>query len=308
MAIENYTNILSKVITDNTSISLLVDYKNDLPNHIKNAISLKRRLRSQWQRHRDPLIKRQYNQQTDLVRDLLQSFSDNEWYNLLGSIDNRVNGWSKLHKLSRRLLRKHPAEQPLFHDNFQLTYGPQSISEIFADIMEEHFKIPIIDHPNDDFIYQTVYNHNKISTHTKSIFFSPGEVKNTIRSLPSKKAPGPDQISNSALKRINNKGILYITQIFNGCAKHEYFPSRWKLAEVIILPKLGKNLKIATNHRPISLINTMSKILERLILNRLNIYLYPKLRPEQYGFRPQHSTTLQLVNVIDDLVIHKNKR
>ena len=66
-----------------------------------------------------------------------------------------------------------------------------------------------------------------------------------------------------------------------------------------MLPKPGNYPKHPTNHRPISLLNTMGKVLEKLLLSRLKIYIMPKICPEQYGFRSEHSTTIQLINVID---------
>eukprot|EP00102_Acyrthosiphon_pisum_P011904 XP_008180827.1 PREDICTED: RNA-directed DNA polymerase from mobile element jockey-like [Acyrthosiphon pisum] len=66
-----------------------------------------------------------------------------------------------------------------------------------------------------------------------------------------------------------------------------------------MLPKPGKDPKHPTNHRPISLLNTMGKVLEKLLLSRLKIYIMAKIRLEQYGFRSEHSTTIQLINVID---------
>lgn len=307
-AIDTITNLLSDTIANNTTSYTPIDYKNDLPRHIKSAITLKRRLRSQWQRHRDPAIKTEYNRQSELVRDLLHARREEEWHNFLGSIDSQSFGWSKLYKLNRRLLRKTPAEQPLRNRDGTLIYEHETKAELFADSMENQFQTPDFSHPNDDFIYNTILNHNNSSAHRKQIFFSPGEVRNVIRRLPNRKAPGPDKISNCALKHISNRVIIYICKIFNGCARQEYFPKSWKLAEVIMLPKPGKDPKIPTNHRPISLLNSLSKVLERLLLNRLSIYIHPKLSPDQYGFRPHHSTTLQLINVIDDIIIRKNKR
>jgi hypothetical protein len=307
-AIETISNLISVTIANNTKSFAPADHKNDLPRHIKSAISHKRRLRSQWQRHRDPALKTEYNRQSELVRDLLHAHREEEWHNFLGSIDNQAFGWSKLFKLNRRLLRKTPAEQPLRNSDGTLLYDPQHKAELFADSMENQFQTPNSSHPNDDFIYKTIFNHDNSFAHRKQIFFSPGEVRNVIRRLPNRKAPGPDKISNCALKHISNNAILYICKIFNGCARQEYFPNNWKLAEVIMLPKPGKDPKIPTNHRPISLLNSLSKVLERLLLNRLSIYIHPKLSPDQYGFRPQHSTSLQLVNVLDDIIIKKNKR
>jgi len=66
-----------------------------------------------------------------------------------------------------------------------------------------------------------------------------------------------------------------------------------------MVPKPMKNHLIPDNHRPISLLNTMSKIIERLILIKLSSYT--KNRCEQHAFRAGHSTTTQLITLVDDL-------
>jgi len=73
-----------------------------------------------------------------------------------------------------------------------------------------------------------------------------------------------------------------------------------------MIPKPGKDPKSPSNHRPISLLNTLSKVYERLLLTRLQTYSTPLIRPEQFGFRHHHSTTLQLVNVLDEIISAKN--
>jgi len=52
----------------------------------------------------------------------------------------------------------------------------------------------------------------------------------------------------------------------------------------------------------------MGKVLEKLLLVRLRIYIIPKIRPEQYGFRSEHSTAIQLINVIDSVTDTLNIR
>lgn len=49
----------------------------------------------------------------------------------------------------------------------------------------------------------------------------------------------------------------------------------------------------------------MSIVLEYLLLDRLEISITP--RPEQFGFRAQHRTTKQLVNVLDKITNSLNK-
>jgi len=79
----------------------------------------------------------------------------------------------------------------------------------------------------------------------------------------------------------------------------QLFPSAWKHAIVIIIPKLGKDMTNPVNYHTISLLNTMSKVLEKLLLTRL------KIRLDQHGFR---STITQLFRVIDDISPNLNKR
>lgn len=78
-----------------------------------------------------------------------------------------------------------------------------------------------------------------------------------------------------------------------------YFPAVWKLAKIIALPKPGKDPKLLNSYRPISLLSSLSKVVERVVLNRLNKFIRTNdiLIPEQFGFRKGHSTIKQLARV-----------
>lgn len=75
-----------------------------------------------------------------------------------------------------------------------------------------------------------------------------------------------------------------------------------------MLPKLDKNPLLPSNHGPISLLETMGKLYEKLLLSQLKTYILPAIRPEKFGFRPQHSTTTHLINVLDKVVGNLNIR
>jgi len=66
-----------------------------------------------------------------------------------------------------------------------------------------------------------------------------------------------------------------------------------------MIPKLGKNHSIPENHRPISLLSTISKVFEKIILGTLRIYIKP--RAEQHAFREGHSTTTQLFHLFKEI-------
>lgn len=301
------SNTILSNLAKNSSLSNQDDKKHDLPIYIRNHISTKRKLRSAWQRTRDPAIKSLFNKQSALVKDLLLSHKDDQWTNFLSSIDNSSLGWSKLFKLNRRLLRKNPPDHPLQDSQGNLQYDSSTKANIFASCMEDQFKSPPTRSWVDDVVRESIEQHDDFK-YQKSIFFTPGEIWNELRRLPNNSAPGLDQVSNRALKHSGKKVVTYLCEIFNACARMEYFPRPWKHALIVMLPKPGKNPTIPNNHRPISLLNSMGKILEKLILNRLKIHIMPKIRPEQFGFRPQHSTTIQLSKVLGNITDSLNKR
>jgi hypothetical protein len=50
---------------------------------------------------------------------------------------------------------------------------------------------------------------------------------------------------------------------------HGYFPAQWKVAQMILILKLGKPPHAPSSYRPISLLPIPSKVFEKLLLNRL---------------------------------------
>ena len=130
---------------------------------------------------------------------------------------------------------------------------------------------------------------------------SPNEIATIIKNLKSNKAPGFDNIGNIVLKRLPRKAIILLSKIFNGCLSLGYFPEQWKVAKVLPLPKPGKDNKISVNYRPISLLPSISKLLERVILTRLKNQLDDKILHEQFGFRETHSTVHQLTRLTEHI-------
>jgi hypothetical protein len=72
-------------------------------------------------------------------------------------------------------------------------------------------------------------------------------------------------------------------------------------AEVIMIPKPGKNLSEVESYRPISLLPIMSKLFEKLILKRLKPIIAEKhlVQTDQFGFRKNHSTIDQVYRITD---------
>ena len=71
------------------------------------------------------------------------------------------------------------------------------------------------------------------------------------------------------------------------------------MAEIILIPKPGKRLEEVSSYRPISLLPVLSKMIEKLILNRLKPILEAEniIPDHQFGFREKHSTIEQIHRV-----------
>jgi hypothetical protein len=126
------------------------------------------------------------------------------------------------------------------------------------------------------------------------IEFTQWEVKQKIESFNGKKAPGLDGITSGIYLLTFNKFPRLVTAIYNQCLKRGRFPRRWKIAKIIQITKPGKeNSTDPSKYRPISLLNIGGKLLEKLLINRINHHICRNelMIDSLYGFRPQKSTT-----------------
>ena len=94
------------------------------------------------------------------------------------------------------------------------------------------------------------------------------EVDKLIANLPSKTSSGHDDISNILLKSLQTSLSYPLTIIMNQSLETGVFPDRMKLAEVIPLYK-NKAMDHLVNYRPILLLITISKILEKIMYKRV---------------------------------------
>ena len=94
------------------------------------------------------------------------------------------------------------------------------------------------------------------------------EIKNAWNSLKINKASGFDDISSNVIKSSYDELITPIYHICNISLKAGIFPNNMKIAKVIPLFKSDAEEKFK-NYRPISILPVFSKILERVIYNRI---------------------------------------
>ena len=97
--------------------------------------------------------------------------------------------------------------------------------------------------------------------------------------------------------------VQHLAYVYNLCINNNCFPSDLKTAKVVPLPK-AKDLTDINNYRPISVLSSVSKPLEKHVHKYLLKYLdrFNLIHTHQSGLRPQHSCQSALTCLVDRLL------
>ena len=105
-------------------------------------------------------------------------------------------------------------------------------------------------------------------------------------------------VVNDALKIL----LIEFTSLINECLDRPYVPKSWKHGIITPIPKIS-NCQTPIDYRPISVLPTASKVLERVVHNQLVYFLDSNgiLDHCQHGFRKDHSTLSAIYDVTQHL-------
>lgn len=124
--------------------------------------------------------------------------------------------------------------------------------------------------------------------------FTEEEYNTAVKNMSDGKNGGADGIRPEILKRCKmQKFVLKFCNIAlnSGCT-----PKIWSEINIIPIPKKG-NLSDCGNYRGISMCSVVTKLMNKMILNRIRTELDPLLRKSQNGFRPGRSTTAHILSL-----------
>lgn len=145
-----------------------------------------------------------------------------------------------------------------------------------------------------------------------SFFLNPcdaEEVRIVCLGLRSSRSVGWDEIPTELIKFSADLICGPLALVINLCFQQGIFPNNLKLAKIIPVYKKGAATDL-NSYRPIALLPVLSKIFERLIYERLTLYLgkYFLLSDAQYGFIRGKSVNLALFETIDFLLESWNRK
>ncbi|GFW84492.1 probable RNA-directed DNA polymerase from transposon X-element [Trichonephila clavipes] len=279
------------------------DRRNFTPQHINRLLKLKNYLRKQYHQTLNPLFKTQYNRAQSDFKKELKKHNDSIWQKRLESLNTTDNSLWRTQKFFKNKRSKIP---PL-----NCATGTAVTDQQKANLLATNIKYNFIENDrendsynqSDEIINSTV--HNFLSTPPTTLIQPalPDEIIYYIKHVNAKKAPGKDLITNHMLKNFPIKLILILTILINKILKFNHFPDNWKEAIIFPINKPGKDPHLATSYRPISLLSTISKLTESIILHRLKNFIneHNLLNPNQYGFTNKLSTLHPLLRLTEHI-------
>ena len=189
------------------------------------------------------------------------------------------------------------------------TYTPKKIAENFGKFYStvgENLSatIPVGKKNIDHYLSQIPHNGKSVVMRQTN----QTEIENLIKALPNKMSSGHNEINNVMLKSLCSAISYPLQLIFNQSIATGVFPDKMKIAEVIPLYK-GKQRDLMINYRPISLLMTISKLLEKVIYSCIYKFLEKNniLFESQYGFRTKRSCEQAILELTSHLLHAHNK-
>lgn len=243
------------------------------PAHILRLIQSRNNIRNIFHRTADRSLKPAINALTRQIAALMGQWKTSLWHDQL----RRCHGDTRQYW---RLVRSKVAKRKsvLLSQGDRLLTPPEQ-----AEVLADHYHTvdaarstvplrpaPIPRLPPDEIAFYSTFR----------------QLESALRRTKGGKSAGPDNIPYVLLKMMPRKGKSFLLNIYNSSMRISYFPSKWKHAVVVPLLKPCKKGDLPEHYRPISLLDHMSKIFEKLLHAHITRHCTRNniIPPEQTGF------------------------
>ena len=189
---------------------------------------------------------------------------------------------------------------------------PQAIPETVSDPDSiNNFFLSSQNHGGGDGDLIFFYNSHRLPVVTEEFVFALTSEDEIVRTLHGIKtdAVGSDGITRKMLLLCCPVIVPYLCHLINYGLENSVFPSEWKNARVVPVPKVRSPLQLK-DLRPISILPVLSKVFERIVADQLwgHLNRFAILPEKQSGFRAGFSCTSALLDVTDDIIRDIDKK
>ena len=266
---------------------------------LQTSAKLKNKLYKIYLKNKTTLNKLNYIKYKNLFTKLCKITENNYVHNQF--LINQRNGKKTWELIKKTLKISKPKCDIVLKENDNLLLEKTIICNKFNEQFSNSMS-------NQNNITDSTYLSYLPKSNVNSIFFEQigeEEVLLIIQSFKNTYSCGDDNISNFLLKQTICSLISPLTHLINQSLSNGQFPSVLKITKVIPIFKKDDPTNII-NYRPISLVSVFSKILEKIVHNKLSSFLnkYTYFTPCQYGFRENASTDLAILDLCHFVSAH----
>ena len=281
-------------------VSVAVNHLPWITPAIKRSISKKNSLYSAYLKQRTSESWNKYKLYRNKLTAVLRKAEKQYYLAKLECVkDNLGKTWKILNSVISRTTRKDSVPE-IIHNDKTINDGTEianKFNTFFINVGPTlSKKIPHVNCSFKDFLPASTPD---------SIFLKPtdeNEIRCIMTRLKRSYSKDCNELSTAVFKNCIDELCQPLCKIFNKSLEDGVVPTGLKVAKVIPIFK-ADDRKIVSNYRPISVLPIFSKIIERLVYNRLLDFLnkHNILSSNQYGFRKNLSTSLALLDLVDKL-------
>lgn len=213
-AVQELSSKITTAITRATSLrKRWKHHGTSLPQETLKLLQDRRAARLKWHQSWDPEDKRTYNRLTTQIRDSIRNIKNEQWRKTVDRANNDDQHYWHLSKIIKTKKKTPPA----IHGRHGIAYSAKDKAEAFAECLQDQFS-PNLTHVN---IQHTSRTNKKVRKKLRTRvnenieYTTPTKVKEIIKKLKPRKAPGPDGIPVSALRALPKRATTALCNIIS---------------------------------------------------------------------------------------------
>lgn len=298
LLIEKLTTLILNAITAAVpKLNISLYYAKRLPRNILNLISMRNKSRRNWIRYRLIHFKLETNFLNKSINEAILRFRNTNFGVMLSKLKKSSPAFWNISKIIKRKMKVIPS---LKQNGCLYTTNFDKAEKLALKFNSNHYiSANLSNQTTEQLVSESIRCLIDVNTNIPVQEVSVESLKLILKNLKNKKSPGSDKIPNRCLKALPLSGLNLLAKLFNACLSLCYFPKTWKQSKVIAIPKPGKDLSCPDSYRPISLLDSLSKILEKIIKEKVVKYINDNnvLPNQQFGFRCEHNTVQPLTRI-----------